>query len=134
DGRVVGWTLDFMRRRPGFPGTMEFLIASSAQYFRDQGVEFVSLSGAPLARLDRDEQTSAPQRILDRAGRLLEPVYGFGSLLPFQAKSQPASRPLTLVYRAPAALLTIAGALGRAYLPHLTARQTLRLVGKLALH
>jgi phosphatidylglycerol lysyltransferase len=134
DGRVVGWTLDFMRRRPGFPGAMEFLIASSAQYFRDQGAEFVSLSGAPLARLDRDEQTSVLQRILDLAGRLLEPVYGFGSLLAFKAKFQPVYRPLYLVYRDPAALLTIAGALGRAYLPHLTARQTLRLVGRLALH
>jgi lysylphosphatidylglycerol synthetase-like protein (DUF2156 family) len=64
----------------------------------------------------------------------LEPVYGFGSLFAFKAKFQPVYRPLYLIYQDPAALLTIAGAVGRAYLPNLTARQTLRLVGKLAMH
>jgi phosphatidylglycerol lysyltransferase len=131
DGRPAGWTLDFMRRRgDSFPGSMEFLIASSAMRFRDEGAEFLSLSGAPLARLDRGTRTSALQRVLDRTGRALEPVYGFGSLLAFKSKFQPLYRPLYLIYPDPAALLTIAGAIGRAYLPHLTPRQTIRLVGK----
>lgn len=131
DGRPVGWTLDFMRRRTGcFPGSMEFLIASSALRFREEGAEFLSLSGAPLARLDRGARITALQRVLDRTGRALEPVYGFGSLLAFKSKFQPVYRPLYLIYPDPAALLTIAGAIGRAYLPHITPRQTLRLVGK----
>ena len=131
DGQPVGWTLDFMRRRSNcFPGSMEFLIASSALRFREEGAEFLSLSGAPLARLDRGARISALQRVLDRTGRALEPVYGFGSLLAFKSKFQPVYRPLYLIYPDPAALLTIAGAIGRAYLPHITPRQTLRLVGK----
>ena len=131
DGEPVGWTLDFMRRRTGcFPGSMEFLIASSALHFREEGAEFLSLSGAPLARLDRGAHIGALQRVLDRTGKALEPVYGFGSLLAFKSKFQPIYRPLYLIYPDPAALLTIAGAIGRAYLPHITPRQTLRLVGK----
>jgi lysylphosphatidylglycerol synthetase-like protein (DUF2156 family) len=131
DGRPVGWTLDFMRRRAGcFAGSMEFLIASSALRFQQEGAEFLSLSGAPLARLDRGAHIGALQRVLDRTGKALEPVYGFGSLLAFKSKFQPVYRPLYLIYPDPAALLTIAGAIGRAYLPHITPRQTLRLVGK----
>lgn len=131
DGQPVGWTLDFMRRRgDSFPGSMEFLIASSAMRFREEGAEFLSLSGAPLARLDRGTRATALQRVLDRTGRALEPVYGFGSLLAFKSKFQPLYQPLYLIYPDPAALPTIAGAIGRAYLPHLTPRQTIRLVGK----
>jgi hypothetical protein len=33
----------------GFRGTMEFLIASAALELKDEGVRFLSLSGAPLA-------------------------------------------------------------------------------------
>jgi phosphatidylglycerol lysyltransferase len=131
DGKPVGWTLDFMRRRANcFSGSMEFLIASSALRFQQEGAEFLSLSGAPLARLDRGAHIGTLQRVLDRTGRALEPVYGFGSLLAFKSKFQPVYRPLYLIYPDPAALLTIAGAIGRAYLPHITPRQTLRLVGK----
>lgn len=57
EGRIVGWTLDFMRHRTDSPnGTMEFLIARMAERLRDQGrenpanaVDFMSLSAAPLA-------------------------------------------------------------------------------------
>lgn len=50
DGELVGLTLDFMRRRTdGFRPTTEFLIASAALAAKDEGLEFLSLSGAPLA-------------------------------------------------------------------------------------
>ncbi len=50
DGRLVSWTLDFMRRRgDAFPGVMEFLIASAVQELRSS-VEVISLSGSPLAK------------------------------------------------------------------------------------
>jgi lysylphosphatidylglycerol synthetase-like protein (DUF2156 family) len=129
DGVTVGWTLDFMRRRgEGFRGVMEFLIASAALHAQDEGAEFLSLSGAPLARLDRGEPADALQRLLDVAGRSLEPVYGFRSLLAFKAKFQPEYRPLYLAYPDPTALPRIGTAIGRAYLPDVGPRQFGRLV------
>src|SRR5262249_12461114 len=133
-GRTVGWTLDFMRRNtePGtFRGVMEYLIATAALTFREEGAQFVSLSGAPLARLDRGEQPCALQRLLDMIANSMEPAYGFRSLLHFKAKFQPVYQPLYLAYPDPAALGSIATAIGRAYLPHLTSRQALRLLSKL---
>jgi lysylphosphatidylglycerol synthetase-like protein (DUF2156 family) len=133
-GRPAGWTLDFMRRNtePGaFRGVMEFLIATAALTFQEEGARFVSLSGAPLARLDRGEQPSTLQRLLDKIANTMEPVYGFQSLLHFKAKFQPAYQPLYLAYPDPAALGSIAAAIGRAYLPHLTSRQAVRLLTKL---
>jgi lysylphosphatidylglycerol synthetase-like protein (DUF2156 family) len=133
-GRPAGWTLDFMRRNtePGtFRGVMEFLIATAALTFQEEGARFVSLSGAPLARLDRGEQPCALQRLLDMIANTMEPVYGFQSLLHFKAKFQPVYQPLYLAYPDPATLCSIAAAIGRAYLPHVTARQALRLLAKL---
>jgi lysylphosphatidylglycerol synthetase-like protein (DUF2156 family) len=137
DGRPVGWTLDFMRRNtePGtFRGVMEFLIATAALAFQEEGASFASLSGAPLARLDRGEQSCAMQRLLDLIAATVEPVYGFQSLLRFKAKFQPVYQPLYLTYPDPAAVGSIAAAIGRAYLPHLTSRQALRLLGRLRGH
>jgi len=136
-GRPVGWTLDFMRRNtdPGtFRGVMEFLIATAALTFQEEGARFVSLSGAPLARLDRGEHPSALQRLLDTIAITMEPVYGFQSLLRFKAKFQPVYQPLYLTYPDPAALGSIATAICRAYLPHLTSRQALCLLAKLRPH
>ena len=133
-GRPVGWTLDFMRRNtePGtLRGVMEFLIASAATAFREEGAHFVSLSGAPLARLDRGERPTVLQPLLDKIANTMEPVYGFRSLLHFKAKFQPLYQPLYLAYPDPAALGSIAAAIGRAYLPHLTSRQALHLLTKL---
>jgi phosphatidylglycerol lysyltransferase len=132
DGAVTGWTLDFMRRREsGFRGVMEFLIASAALEFQHEGAELMSLSGAPLARLDRGEQPDMLQRLLDISGRALEPVYGFRSLLAFKAKFQPEYRPLYMTFPDAAALPAIASAIGRAYLPTLDTTRTVRLLRKL---
>ncbi|MFJ5988716.1 phosphatidylglycerol lysyltransferase domain-containing protein [Lentzea sp. NPDC092896] len=132
DGEVVGWTLDFMRRRThGFRGSMEFLIASAAQQLQAEGARFLSLSGAPLARLDRGERPRALQRVLDFTGQVLEPVYGFRSLFAFKAKFQPTYQPMFMAYPDSAALPRIANAVSRAYLPHLNARQGLRLASKM---
>jgi lysylphosphatidylglycerol synthetase-like protein (DUF2156 family) len=132
DGEVIGWTLDFMRRRThGFRGSMEFLIASAAQQLQAEGARYLSLSGAPLARLDRGERPRALQRVLDFTGQVLEPVYGFRSLFAFKAKFQPAYRPMFMAYPDSAALPRIANAVSRAYLPHLNARQGLKLATKM---
>ncbi|MFE9428082.1 bifunctional lysylphosphatidylglycerol flippase/synthetase MprF [Kitasatospora sp. NPDC006697] len=135
DGAAVGWTLDFMRRRAdpqALRGVMEFLIASAALGFKEEGAEFLSLSGAPLARADRGGGATALQRTLDWIGRTLEPVYGFRSLLAFKAKFQPEYRPMYMVYPDPAALPAITRAIGKAYLPHLTPGQGVRLMRRLS--
>lgn len=133
DGEPIGWTLDFMRRRStGFRGVMEFLIASAALGLKEEGAEFISLSGAPMARVDRGEAPAPLQRLVDVSGRLLEPVYGFRSLLAFKAKFQPDYHPMYMCYPDPAALPTITRAIGKAYLPHMTAAQGVRLVRQLS--
>ncbi|GAA0479452.1 DUF2156 domain-containing protein [Streptomyces stramineus] len=128
-GEPVGWTLDFMRRRAGgFRGSMEFLIASAALGFKEEGARFLSLSGAPLARQETGEPAAALQRVLDYGGKVLEPVYGFRSLLAFKAKFQPQYRPMYMVYPDPAALPAITRAISKAYLPHMTPAQGMRLM------
>ncbi|MEV8181443.1 MULTISPECIES: DUF2156 domain-containing protein [Micrococcaceae] len=143
DGVIVGWTLDFMRRRStGFRASIEFLIASAALSCKEDGYEFLSLSGAPLARIEStgagtaatgtEQRRVGLDRLLDQLGALLEPVYGFKSLLTFKSKFQPRYEPLFMVFPDSAALPGIANAVGRAYLPKASLRQGLSLAGKIA--
>ncbi|WP_147263130.1 bifunctional lysylphosphatidylglycerol flippase/synthetase MprF [Geodermatophilus sp. TF02-6] len=133
DGRPVGWTLDVMRRGRNAPaGVVEFLIATAALAFQAEGTQFVSLSGAPLALPAEAADRGAVTRLLELAGRTMEPVYGFRSLLAFKAKFQPRYRPLWLVYPGTADLPRIARAVSRAYLPHVTPVQAARLAVALA--
>jgi hypothetical protein len=125
-GSVVrGWTLDLMRRRDdGFGPVIEFLITASALHCKDEGAEFLSLSGAPLTG-DADEPGPV-QRLVDALGGLLEPVYGFRSLHRFKLKFNPRAEPMYLVYRDEADLPAIATALARSFLPGATTGQLLR--------
>jgi lysylphosphatidylglycerol synthetase-like protein (DUF2156 family) len=132
DGVVVGWTLDVMRRAAdAAPGTIEFLIATAALTFQAEGAEWVSLSGAPLALPGGAADRGMLTRLLELAGRTMEPVYGFRSLLAFKAKFQPRYRALWLVYPGPADLPRIARAVSAAYLPGVSPGQAARLVGAL---
>lgn len=130
DDKIAGWTLDLMRRRDGgFRSTIEFLIASSCLYFKDQGAQFVSLSGAPLARSDADPaEETLLDKFLDTLGATLEPVYGFRSLHAFKAKFQPRLSPMLMVYRDEADLPRIGIAITRAYLPDSGLRDLLSVV------
>ncbi|WP_430332607.1 phosphatidylglycerol lysyltransferase domain-containing protein [Rhodococcus sp. ACT016] len=152
DGRVVGWTLDFMRRRAdgpqqGFRPAMEFLIASAALLLEQEGAEFVSLSGAPLATVSQDVPATASEAglsdvpaevrpglsdamdsVLEVLGQTLEPVYGFRSLLAFKSKFQPRYEPMYMCFADPVALPSIGNAIGRAYLPDVSFGQGMRLV------
>lgn len=147
EGRVVSWTLDFMRRREdGFPGVMEFLIASAVLELRSK-VEVISLSGSPLAKEPAEAEASDVQpetepepepeagqepealtAILDVVGQALEPVYGFRSLATFKSRFKPDYRTLYLYYQDPLQLPAIGRALSRAYLPGLSVRQSARLL------
>lgn len=60
-GRIVGYTLDFMRRNThGFRPVIEYLLAEAAVKAAELGLQWVSLSGAPLARTQAPT-TQAPQ-------------------------------------------------------------------------
>jgi lysylphosphatidylglycerol synthetase-like protein (DUF2156 family) len=119
-GTTTGWTLDVMRRLPdGFRPVTEFLIASACLSFQEQGAQWLSLSGAPLAHSGEDE-LGGLSSLLDRLGVMLEPLYGFRSLDAFKAKFQPRHVPLFMVFRDEAALPRISLALTEAYLPDAT--------------
>lgn len=131
NGVVIGWTLDFMRRRPdGINGVMEFLIAQSAMRMREDGVEFMSLSAAPLAHTASapSEEASGMDRLLRYVSTSLEPVYGFRSLLKFKRKFQPELRPMLMAYPDRTVLRLIGIALARAYLPTLSVRRATTLL------
>jgi phosphatidylglycerol lysyltransferase len=135
-GRSIGWTIDLMRRNTEgtVRGVMEFLIATAALTFQEEGARFVSLSGAPLAGINRNDSGGPPcalQRVLGMIATTIEPAYGFQSLRQFKDKFQPVYQPLYLTYPDPAALGPIAIAIGCAYLPRLTSRQGLRLLSKM---
>jgi len=134
-GEVRGWTLDLMRRRANsFRPVMEFLIASSALAFQEQGAEFISLSGAPLAHAGGStaergdgEQTSV-EALLDLLGATLEPLYGFRSLHAFKTKFSPRYEPMYLAFRDEADLPRIGIAIVKAYLPGVRTGQLVRLL------
>ncbi len=134
DGRPVGWTLDFMRRRSeGFKGVMEFLIGTAALELQKEGAEFLSLSGAPPAQADPGAQHTGVQRLLEVVGRTMEPVYGFRSLLRFKVKFQPVYlyRPMCLCYPESAVLPRIGLGISHAYLPTMSFGQAVRMMGQL---
>ena len=135
-GEVVGWTLDFMRRRSsGFRPSMDFLIASAAILLQDEGFTMLSLSGAPLARTSSGPREAAGppllENVLDLLGTTLEPVYGFRSLLAFKAKFQPEFIPLYMTYRDHASLPAIGNAVTRAYLPKVSLGQRMALMRRI---
>ncbi len=126
-GTVRGWTLDVMRRRTdGFGPVIEYLIASSAMAFKEEGALFVSLSGAPLARSD-DSVEEGMDRLLDSLGAAMEPFYGFRSLHAFKKKFSPRYEPVYLAFRDESDLPRIGLAISRAYLPDATPGQLVRL-------
>lgn len=141
DDRVVGYTIDFMRRAErSIPGIMEFVIASAAQRMRGEGVEVLSLSGAPLATKpvgasgslepgdgDGADEPMVMDRLLAFLAKTLEPAYGFTSLFTFKSKFNPTYETLWMAYPDAASLPAIGNAIGRAYLPDANAREYLAL-------
>ena len=129
DGRVIGLTLDFMRRREGgFRPVMEYLIGRAAQDAQAEGLEILSLSGAPLSRsapADGDA-SSRFDPLLNLLASVLEPAYGFGSLHAYKRKFKPRSVPMYLAVPDLVDLPTVGIAIARAYLPGLKPSQTAR--------
>jgi phosphatidylglycerol lysyltransferase len=123
DGTVHGWTLDLMRRREGgFAPVMEYLIGMSAAFFRDEGAQILSLSGAPLTH-DYPEDAGMIADLSQRLSEALEPVYGFQSLHRFKQKFHPRYETMYLLFRDEGDLTRIGLGLTRAFLPDATLRQ-----------
>jgi phosphatidylglycerol lysyltransferase len=76
--------------------------------------------------------STALMRLLDFLAKRLEPAYGFSSLMFFKAKFNPRYETLYMAYPDPVALPAIAVAVGRAYLPNVSARKTLSMLRNLA--
>jgi phosphatidylglycerol lysyltransferase len=133
DGRVVAYTIDFMRRADvSIPGIMEFVIASAALRMREDGVEVLSLSGAPLASKplapgEEEGEQDTMDRLLGFLARTLEPAYGFASLFRFKSKFNPTYATISMAWADPLALPAIGSALGKAYLPDANAREYIAL-------
>nr|WP_274638006.1 DUF2156 domain-containing protein [Microbacterium bovistercoris] len=138
DGMLVGWTLDFMRRGDeAMAEIMVYLIATAALRMRDEGVESMSLSGAPFARRASSTGNSPPaaslvSRLLAWLADVLEPVYGFRSLFAFKMKFHPELDSIHMAYADVASLPTAGRAIMRAYLPAASPRQTLALMRMLS--
>ena len=130
-GQVVGLTLDVMRRRAtGWRPAIEFLIGKAALAAQEEGLEFLSLSGAPLRRSADD--TSAFGPLTDALAAIMEPLYGFTSLHAFKRKFKPRTQSLYLAVPDPASLATVGLAISHAYVPRVSPAQTLTLVASVA--
>ena len=123
DGEVVGWTLDFMRRRSsGFRPVMEYSIGEAALWAKEQGYQVLSLSGAPLAKAEERSPAQGSSAkyldaLLEMLGGALEPAYGFRSLQAFKEKFRPEHAPMYLAIPDISALPAVGLAIGHAYLP-----------------
>lgn len=138
-GDIIGYTLDFMRRREdGFKPVMEFMIAEAALWAKEENYEILSLSGAPLAKADAQSNevegseegssSGALDFILELLGKTLEPVYGFRSLLRFKAKFRPTYDPVFLTIPDVSSLATVGLAIAHAYVPNMSARDMAHMV------
>ncbi|MBZ8177104.1 DUF2156 domain-containing protein [Corynebacterium sp. 3HC-13] len=118
-GSLVGYTLDFMRRDShGFRTVMEFLLAEGALHAKEEGLEWVSLSGAPLARSEENtEEFGILDAVLEKVGSSMEPLYGFRSLAFSKNKFHPEHRDWYLCYNDELALPAIGLAITSCYVP-----------------
>lgn len=126
-GELVGRTLDFMRRdASGFKSAIEFVLSQALLDAAEEGLKWISLSGAPLARSTPAE--GFVDQTLDRVGASMEPFYGFRSLAASKYKFHPEYRPWYVLCRDELALPKVALAVSQCYLPQLKATEAARLL------
>ncbi|WP_018023417.1 bifunctional lysylphosphatidylglycerol flippase/synthetase MprF [Corynebacterium ulceribovis] len=122
-GRLAGYTLDVMRRdATGFRPVIEFLLAEAALKGNELGLDFISLSGAPLAPSQSKELDGMLDVTLDKVGETMEPLYGFRSLAASKYKFHPEHHGWYLAYDNELALPAIGIAVSTCYLPQLKTR------------
>lgn len=116
-GRIVGYTLDVMRRDPqGFKSVIEFLISEAVVIARDHDLEWMSMSGAPLSTPPGVADDGSIGQILELLGRAMEPFYGFRSLAASKNKFHPEHHGWYLCYRDELSLPSIGLAVAACYL------------------
>ncbi|MCI7551311.1 MAG: phosphatidylglycerol lysyltransferase domain-containing protein, partial [Arcanobacterium sp.] len=125
NGQQSGWMLDFMRRdNRGFRPVIEFLIAATLEQAAEQGLEWISLSGAPLVRAkerySQGAQLGAMDSALDTLSGVMEPLYGFRSLAAFKSKFSPRDVPWYMSYPDYGAIPAIGRSLMQAYVPDMS--------------
>lgn len=121
NGRIVGLTLDMMRRdAQGFRPAIEFLLSEALIAAEAEGLAWISLSGAPLAT--HTAATGLLDRALQLAGGVIEPLYGFRSLAASKHKFHPTISSWYLLYDDEAQLPAIGLAVCSCYLPGLKLR------------
>ncbi|KQB83809.1 bifunctional lysylphosphatidylglycerol flippase/synthetase MprF [Corynebacterium oculi] len=126
-GAVAGLTLDFLRRdASGFKSAIEFLLSQALLDAAAEGLGWISLSGAPLARSTPAE--GFVDQTLDRVGASMEPFYGFRSLAASKYKFHPEYHPWYVVCRDELALPNVALAVSQCYLPQLKTSEAARLL------
>jgi len=107
-GPEAGWSLDLMRRREVVPpGTMEFLLATALETFKEEGVEYLVLGLSPLADVTPEDAVQTPE-LLERIRELViqhfSRIYNFHGLLRFKEKFHPRWVPRYLIYPSPSRL------------------------------
>lgn len=127
EGKLVGYTLDVMRRSDsGFKGVIELLLSEGLVIAAAEGCQWISLSGAPLA--GSPEEPGLLDSLLSRLGQAMEPLYGFRTLAASKRKFQPEEHAWYLAYDDELALPAIGLALAHAYVPTLRAADAARAV------
>lgn len=132
NGQIIGWTLDFMRRRPeSMNGIVDFLIAEFIDQLHSEDVDYLSLSGVPLTIEISNENNQPAKRlgsVLSFLGSILDSAYGFRSLAAFKRKYQPDYTSLYMCYNDQLVLRKIGTVLAKAYLPGLSMKHITKLI------
>jgi len=91
--------IDLMRVRPDAPaGTMDLLLARTAELAADRGAHTLNLGLAPLAGVGSRPGASSLERTLGRVARRFESYYAFSGLRAFKEKFRPEWQPRYLAY------------------------------------
>ena len=113
-----GWALDLMRRRlDSQAGTMEFLVARSAEDARQRGDAMLSLSLSALVQVEESAEQQEPDPGREFLMEHLARFYDFKGLFRWKKKFAPSFEDRYLVYSHPLALPRVALALARAQSP-----------------
>ena len=113
-----GWALDLMRRRlDSQAGTMEYLVARSAEAAAARGESMLSLSLSALAQVEESSEKLEPDPGREFLMEHLARFYDFKGLFRWKKKFAPSFEDRYLVYPHPLALPRVALALARAQSP-----------------
>lgn len=132
-GSGRGWTLDLMRRRrTAESGTMDLLIARTAEALRDEGFAIFSLSLVPMASAEDDDEDAPTlaRRVRATLFHRMDGLYNYRSLFNYKKKFGVRWETRYLVYAGNMALPAAIYATARAHMPaHLVTFPTLRVRG-----